>query len=65
MRALEREIKLAKKESNGGIIGVNIMVAVTHYEDFVKCCIDNGADIIISGAGLPMDLPKFPAGSRY
>ncbi|MBS4868143.1 MAG: nitronate monooxygenase [Eubacterium sp.] len=63
MRALEREIKLAKKESNGGIIGVNIMVAVTHYEDFVKCCIDNGADIIISGAGLPMDLPKFAAGS--
>ena len=55
MRALEREIKLAKKESNGGIIGVNIMVAVTHY--------DNGADIIISGAGLPMDLPKFAAGS--
>lgn len=63
MRALQREIKLAKEESNGGIIGVNIMVAVTHYEDFVKCCIDNGADIIISGAGLPMDLPKFAEGS--
>lgn len=63
MRALSREIKLAKEESNGGIIGVNIMVAVTHYEDFVKCCIDNGADIIVSGAGLPMDLPKFAAGS--
>lgn len=63
MRALSREIKLAKEESNGGIIGVNIMVAVTHYEDFVKCCIENGADIIISGAGLPMDLPKFAAGS--
>ncbi len=63
MRALSREIKLAKEESKGGIIGVNIMVAVTHYEDFVKCCIENGADIIISGAGLPMDLPKFAAGS--
>ena len=63
MRALSREIKLAKEQSGGGIIGVNIMVAVTHYEDFVKCCIENGADIIISGAGLPMDLPKFAAGS--
>lgn len=63
MRALSREIKLAKEESNGGIIGVNIMVAVTHYEDFVKCCIESGADLIISGAGLPMDLPKFAAGS--
>lgn len=63
MRALEREIKLAKEQSNGGIIGVNIMVAVTHYEDYVQCCIKNGADIIVSGAGLPMDLPKFAAGS--
>lgn len=63
MRALANEIKLAKEQSNGGIIGVNIMVAVTHYEEFVKCCIENGADIIISGAGLPMDLPKFAAGS--
>lgn len=63
MRALAREIKLAKEESDGGIIGVNIMVAVTHYEDFVKCCIENGADLIVSGAGLPMDLPKFAAGS--
>lgn len=63
MRALSREIKLAKEQSDGGIIGVNIMVAVTHYEDFVKCCIENGADIIISGAGLPMDLPKFAEGS--
>lgn len=59
MRALSREIKLAKEISNGGIIGVNIMVAVTNYEAFVKCCIDSGADLIISGAGLPMDLPKF------
>ena len=58
MRALNREIKKAKEISNGGIVGVNIMVAVTHYSDFVKCCIDSGADIIISGAGLPMDLPK-------
>lgn len=64
LRALAREIKLAKEISNNGIIGVNLMVAVTHYEDFVKCCIENGADLIISGAGLPMDLPKFAAGSN-
>lgn len=63
MRALEREIKLAKEISNGGIIGVNLMVAVTHYEDFVKCCIKSGADLIVSGAGLPMDLPKYAGDS--
>ncbi len=63
MRALSREIRLAKEQSNGGIIGVNIMVAATHYEEFVHCCIENGADLIVSGAGLPMDLPKFASDS--
>ena len=63
MRALAREIKKAKEISNGGIVGVNIMVAVTNYEGFVNCCIENGADIIFSGAGLPMDLPKYAEGS--
>lgn len=59
MKALAREIKLAKEIAPDGVIGVNIMVALNNYEDYVKCCIENGADIIISGAGLPMDLPKF------
>lgn len=62
--ALAREIKLAKELSGGGIIGVNIMVALNGYEDYVHCAIDAGADIIISGAGLPMDLPKFAKGSN-
>lgn len=62
MKALGREIKLAKEISNNGPIGVNIMVALNNYEDYVNCCIENGADIIISGAGLPMDLPKFAQG---
>jgi NAD(P)H-dependent flavin oxidoreductase YrpB (nitropropane dioxygenase family) len=64
IKALSNEIKLAKEQSDGGIIGVNIMVAMQGYEDFVHCAIDAGADIIISGAGLPMDLPKFAAGSN-
>lgn len=63
MRALANEIKLAKEQAEGGIIGVNIMVAMKGYEDFVRCAINAGADIIISGAGLPMDLPKIAAGS--
>lgn len=63
MRALAREIKLAKEQAEGGIIGVNIMVAMKGYEDFVRCSIEAGADLIISGAGLPMDLPKLAAGS--
>lgn len=59
VRALAQHIKKAKENSNGGVIGVNIMVATNNYDQYVKCCIDNGADIIISGAGLPLDLPKY------
>ena len=47
---------------NVGIIGVNIMVALKHYEDFVKASIEAGADLIISGAGLPLNLPKYASG---
>lgn len=57
-RALSYHIKKAKENSNNGIIGVNIMVATNNYEDYVKCCIENNADIIISGAGLPINLPE-------
>lgn len=64
VRALSKHIKRAKEISNGGIIGVNIMWATRNYEEYVKCCIENGADLIISGAGLPLDLPKFVEGSN-
>lgn len=41
-----------------GIIGVNIMVATKKYEEYVKAAVAAGADLIISGAGLPMTLPE-------
>ena len=56
-RALRREIEKAR-EMTSGIIGVNIMVALTTFADLVKTSVSAGADIIFSGAGLPMDLPK-------
>jgi len=58
VRALKREIRKAK-ELTSGIIGVNIMVAMTHYADLVRASIEENVDIIISGAGLPMDLPGY------
>ena len=33
------------------------MVALKHYEEHVKEAVAAGADVIISGAGLPMKLP--------
>lgn len=55
---LKEEIKKAKEKSKG-IIGVNIMVALTNYADMVKTSIAEKADIIFSGAGLPFDLPSY------
>ena len=40
LRALAFHIRRAKEISNGGIIGVNIMCALTHYEEYVRCCIE-------------------------
>lgn len=57
LRALGRHIEKAKELACGGIVGVNIMCALNNYKEYVQCCIDHGADLIISGAGLPTDLP--------
>jgi len=57
-RALRREIRKAK-EMTKGILGVNIMVALTNFVDMVKTSIEEGIDIIFAGAGLPLDLPKY------
>ena len=63
-RALFEEIKKAKKLSNNGIIAVNILVAQTDYEYLAKACVEAGADIIVSGAGLPFMLPEYTKGSN-
>jgi NAD(P)H-dependent flavin oxidoreductase YrpB (nitropropane dioxygenase family) len=55
---LRTEIRNSRLKSSG-IIGVNIMVALSNYEDLVRTSIEEGVDIVISGAGLPLDLPKF------
>lgn len=55
---LREEIKKAK-EKTSGIIGVNVMMALTNFSDMVKTAIAEKADVIFAGAGLPMDLPKY------
>jgi nitronate monooxygenase len=58
IEALRREIRLAKEESQGsGLVAVNVMKAVSEYAQYVKCSLENGADMIVVGAGLPLDLP--------
>jgi nitronate monooxygenase len=57
--AIIEEIHTAQNStSTTGITGVNIMVyAAKDYADSVQGCVDAGADMIISGAGLPLQLP--------
>lgn len=64
LRAIGEEIRKARELAVGGIIGVNIMVATRRYEDYVKAAAAAGADLIISGAGLPMTLPELVGGTK-
>lgn len=60
LKALQLEIEKAKEIAEGnGLIGVNIMTAVSNYEETCKAAAQAGADVIISGAGLPLKLPEY------
>lgn len=58
-RGLIEEIRAARAKMTDGLLGVNIMCALTNYGDMVRTSIKEGVDVIISGAGLPMDLPSY------
>jgi len=60
-RALRKEIRRARELSTG-ILGVNIMVALSNFGELVKTALDEEIDIIFSGAGLPLDLPRYRRG---
>lgn len=64
MRALRKEIRKAREKSPKGILGVNLMVAMKNYKEFVTTALKEKIDIIISGAGLPLELPKLVKGSK-
>ena len=55
-RALIREIQKAREKSSG-IIGVNIMVALSDCDTLVEGAVEAGADLVLIGAGLPLKLP--------
>ncbi len=68
LRAIQKELDKARRiagERIGGygVIGYNIMVALRYYEDYVRAAIAAGADLIVSGAGLPMELPAIAQGT--
>lgn len=64
LNAIHKHIKKAKEISKGKPVGINIMVALKNYEAQVKASVEAGADVIISGAGLPMHLPEYVKDSK-
>ena len=60
LRAQIRKARLKTK----GILAVNILVALTNYDEIVKVVAEEGIDIIFSGAGLPLNLPKLVEGTK-
>lgn len=65
IRAVGKEIKLARKiAGEDKIIAMNIMVAMRQYDELVEESVKQGIDLIISGAGIPKELPKFVLGTN-
>ncbi|MCI8641192.1 MAG: nitronate monooxygenase [Clostridia bacterium] len=65
LRAIEKEIKLAREiAGEDKILGVNIMVALKNYAEIVKECVKQKIDLIVSGAGIPKDLPQYVKGTN-
>lgn len=62
LRAIEKEIKKAREKTKG-IIAMNFMAAMNNYELYVKKALEEKIDIIVSGAGLPLALPRLVKGT--
>ena len=59
--ALQDELRKARAIAPDGIIGINCMVATTDYDDMVRAGCEAGAQVVVCGAGLPMNLPGLTA----
>ncbi|MCC5912419.1 MAG: nitronate monooxygenase [Clostridiaceae bacterium] len=62
--ALRKHIRKARELSPKGIIGVNLMVAINNYTEMAKAAVEEKIDLIVSGAGLPKDLPEIVQGTK-
>jgi nitronate monooxygenase len=56
-RALRKEIRKAR-DMTTGVIGVNIMVALSDFYDLVQVAVEEGTDVVFFGAGLPLKIPQ-------
>jgi len=65
VEALDREIRAARAIAPHGFLAVNVMRALSNYAELVVQACKSGANAIISGAGLPLDLPELTEKFRH
>ncbi|MCR5101466.1 MAG: nitronate monooxygenase [Butyrivibrio sp.] len=62
--AIGKEIKMAREiAGQDKILAVNVMVALKDYAEIVTECVKQNIDLIVSGAGIPLNLPEFVKGT--
>ncbi len=64
LRAIGQELSRARAIAPNGVIGFNFMSVMNHYETYVREAIAQGADFIVSGAGLPTGLARLAQGTK-
>lgn len=62
-RAIKTQIRKAR-EMTKGIVGINFLAAMNNYKELVMTAIEEGIDLVVSGAGLPLDLPELVKGTK-
>lgn len=62
VKALKDEIYKVRAKSEG-FLAINILTASRQYGQLAKAAVEAGADAIVSGAGLPLDMPLYTKGS--
>ncbi len=63
LEALKQEITKVR-ENSSGFLAVNIMTVARQYDQLAKVAVENNVDAIVSGAGIPFDLPKYVKGTK-
>lgn len=63
-KELKKEIDKIREENPDGILGVNLMHAINHFDEYARFLSSMDIDFIVSGAGLPLDLPEYIKGSK-
>jgi NAD(P)H-dependent flavin oxidoreductase YrpB (nitropropane dioxygenase family) len=61
---LIKEMARCRELAPGKPLAVNVMVAATNWEELVRTAAEHGADLIVSGAGLPLEMPRVVEGTN-